>query len=244
MNDTAARAKSVAVIEAALGRGQRSLSEHQAKQVFAAYGIPVTKEQVVAEHAGLAAAMEAITPPLVLKIDSPDILHKTEAGLVELGCNTPEETEAAFDRILAGAAEHFPDARLDGVLVQEMVTGGVAECIIGMKIDPEFGPAIMFGLGGIFVEVFKDVAFRVAPLTPADAAEMVREVKGFPLLAGARGRAKADVAALEDALLKISQLAVDLEPYVAEIDVNPMIVRGKGLGAMAVDGVSLLRHPH
>ena len=127
---------------------------------------------------------------MVLKIDSPDILHKTEAGLIALGCATAGEAEVAFREILGRAREQFPDAILGGVLVQEMVTGSVAECIVGMKKDPQFGPAILFGLGGIFVEVLGDVALRLAPLTAADATAMIEEIKGYPLLAGARGRAR------------------------------------------------------
>ena len=242
MSDRAVTNTGFTLIEECLERGQTTLGEHQAKQLFAAYDIPVTKEQLIRERSGLASAVDAVPPPVVLKIDSPDILHKTEAGLVELGCGSLQEAERAFDRILARSKESHPTARVNGILVQEMVTG-VAECIIGMKKDPEFGPTVMFGLGGIFVEVFKDVAFRVTPLTPADAAEMVREVKGYALLAGARGRARADVAALEDVLLKVSRLAVELDHYLEEIDINPIVVRPEGMGAVAVDGLIVLDRP-
>jgi succinyl-CoA synthetase beta subunit len=217
------RDQSVAVIEAALARGQKALSEHQAKQVLAAYGIPVTEERLVKGAGELPGALAVLGFPVVLKIDSPDILHKTEAGLVALGCRTSAEAEAAFERISRDAREHFPEALINGVLVQEMVTGAVAECIVGMKKDPQFGPTVLFGLGGIFVEVFEDVALRVAPLTPADAAEMIRDTKGFKLLTGARGRPRADLAAIEDVLLKMSRLALDLEPYLVEIDINPLM---------------------
>ena len=238
------REQAVAVLEAALARGQKALSEHQAKQVLAAYGIPVTEERLVRDAGELPRALADLEFPMVLKIDSPDILHKTEAGLVALGCHTAAEAEAAFGRISRDAREHFPEALINGVLVQEMVTGSVAECIVGMKKDPQFGPTILFGLGGIFVEVFEDVALRVAPLTPADAAEMIRETKGFKLLAGARGRPKADLAAIEDVLLKMSRLALDLEPYLAEIDVNPLMAgpadAAAGSGTKAADALMLL----
>ena len=200
------RDQAVAVIEAALARGQKALSEHQAKQVLAAYGIPVTEERLVQDAGELAGALGDLEFPVVLKIDSPDILHKTEAGLVALGCRTAAEAEAAFERISRDAREHFPEALINGVLVQEMVTGSVAECIVGMKKDPQFGPTILFGLGGIFVEVFEDVALRVAPLTPADAAgddpgdqgvqaadRCARTPESGP--GGHRGRAAEDVAA-------------------------------------------------
>ena len=238
------RDQATAVIEAAFARGQKALSEHQSKQVLAAYGIPVTEERVVRDSGELAGALSDLEFPLVLKIDSPDILHKTEAGLVALGCRTAGEAEVALDRILRQAQEHFPAALIDGVLVQEMVTGSVAECIVGMKKDPQFGPTILFGLGGIFVEVFEDVALRVAPLSEADARDMIRETRGFRLLAGARGRPKADVAAIEDVLLKMSRLALDLEPYLAEIDVNPLMAGSEeapsGRPVVAVDALMLL----
>lgn len=238
------RDQAIAVIEAALARGQTALSEHQAKQVLAAYGIPVTEERVVRDAGELAGALGDLGFPVVLKIDSPDILHKTEAGLVALDCRTDVEAEAALDRILRQAREHFPAALINGVLVQEMVTGSVAECIVGMKKDPQFGPTILFGLGGIFVEVFEDVALRVAPLSETDARDMIRETRGFRLLAGARGRPKADVAAIEDVLLKMSRLALDLEPYLAEIDVNPLMAGpGQAAGgwpAKAIDALMLL----
>jgi len=232
--------KSSMVIHAALARGQRSLSEREAKQVLTAYGIPVTAERLVASAEELAAALRAFELPVVLKIDSPDILHKTEAGLVELGCQTADDSHAAFERILGRAREHFPEARINGVLVQEMVTGCVAECIVGMKKDPQFGPTILFGLGGIFVEVFGDVALRVAPLSNADAAQMIRETKGYKLLTGARGRPKADVAGIEDVLLGVSRLALDLEPYLSEIDINPLMVLQQGGSVKAADALILL----
>jgi acyl-CoA synthetase (NDP forming) len=120
------------------------------------------------------------------------------------------------------------------------VTGCIAECIVGMKRDAQFGPSLLFGLGGIFVEVFEDVAIRVAPLRDADAAAMIRETKGYRLLAGARGRPKADVAAIEDVLLKMSRLSLDLESYLVEVDVNPLMVGAEGQGAKAADALMLL----
>ena len=138
------------------------------------------------------------------------------------------------------AVRQFPTARINGVLVQEMVEGAV-ECIVGMKLDPQFGPAIMFGLGGIFVEVFADVALGVAPLARADAARMVRGMRGYPLLTGARGRAKTDVEAIEDTVLKMSALALDLQDYISEIDVNPLMALVEGRGVVAADALVVLR---
>ena len=247
VDEAGGRDQAMAVIEAAAARGQKALSEHQSKQILAAYGIPVTRERLLQDASELPAALEAFEFPVVLKIDSPDILHKTEAGLVALGCRTAAEATAAFERISRDAREQFPEAMIEGVLMQEMVTGAVAECIVGMKKDPQFGPTILFGLGGIFVEVFEDVSLRVAPLTPADAFAMIRETKGFKLLAGARGRAQADVAAIEDVLLRMSRLALDLEPYLAEIDINPLMAGPAGAAAgqavKAVDALMLLDRP-
>jgi acetyltransferase len=238
--NAAAAAQARTLIEAALDAGQRSLSEHQSKQVLQAYGIPVTREELVTEAEGLSAALCTFDLPVVLKIDSPDILHKTEAGLVALGCASETEVKDAFRRILDGARENYPEASISGVLVQEMVTGTVAECIVGMKKDRQFGPTILFGFGGIFVEVFGDVALRVAPITEADANEMVREIKAYKILAGARGRMKADVAAIEDTLLKMSTLALELESYVTEVDINPLMVGSEGCGVKAADALIVL----
>jgi len=231
------------IIGTALERGQDNLGEHQAKQVLQAYGIPVTRERLVVDMDELGEALSGFQYPLVLKIDSPDILHKTEAGLVTLGCGTPQAAEAEFSRILQQAKRHYPEAVINGVLVQETVTGSVAECIVGMKKDPQFGPAIVFGLGGIFVEVFEDVALRVAPLGAIDAAAMIRETKGYKLLAGARGNPTADVAAIEEILLSMSRLALDLETHLAEIDINPLMVGPEGEGAKAADALILLDSP-
>jgi acyl-CoA synthetase (NDP forming) len=244
MSEAGGRDVALRIFDSARADGRTTLSEHEAKQVLSAYGIPVTAETVVCTPDELDEALEAYCFPVVLKIDSPDILHKTEAGLVVLGCATPEEARGAFDHIRRTAAERFPTARANGVLVQEMVGGAVAECIVGMKKDPQFGPTVLFGLGGIFVEVFGDVALRVSPLGPEDAAEMIRETRGFKLLDGARGRPKAAVAAIEDVLLKMSRLALDLEPYLAEIDINPLMVGPDGereaRAAVAADALILL----
>jgi acyl-CoA synthetase (NDP forming) len=229
-----------ALIGAARSRGQTSLSEHEAKQVLKLYEIPVTREEVVAEPGALAATVGTLTFPLVLKVDSPDILHKTEAGLVSLGCASVDEAETEFRRIMTQSRERYPAAAINGVLVQEMVTGPVVECIVGTKMDAQFGPTVLFGLGGIFVEVFEDVSLRVTPLTEADAVSMIREVKGFKILSGARGRAKADIAATEDVILKMSRLALELEGEIAEIDINPLMVRPEGQGVIAVDALMVL----
>jgi acyl-CoA synthetase (NDP forming) len=169
-------------------------------------------------------------------VQSPDIPHKTEARAVRLAIGGDEALRAAYDEVLTNARRHQAGARIEGVLVQEMVAGGT-EVILGVTNDPLFGPALMFGLGGIFAEVLEDVAFRLAPVTPAMAREMIREVRGHALLAGARGRAPADEDALVDAILRLSALAVDLREHLAELDVNPLIVLERGRGVKAADAL-------
>ncbi|HLA82047.1 MAG TPA: acetate--CoA ligase family protein [Thermoleophilia bacterium] len=241
--DTTSLEQGKMIIQAALDRGRLTLSEHEAKQLLAAYGIPVTDEVLLTDPDGLPEALSSFETTVVLKIDSPDILHKTEAGLVVLGCQTLDDARVSFGRIIDRARERYPEATINGVLVQEMVADCVAECIVGMKKDPQFGPTILFGLGGVFVEVLGDVALRIAPLTAAEADQMVREIKGYGLLAGARGRPKADIAAIADVLLKMSRLAMDLEPYLVEIDINPLMVLAEGRSAKAADALVLLEAP-
>lgn len=219
---------------------QTNLSEHQTKRVLAAYHIPISKECLVSAPDQLNTTLADLDFPIVLKVDSPDILHKTENGLVRLGLKSPVEVRAAFDETLAGAKQAFPTARINGAIVAEILQP-VAELIVGMKSDEQLGPVIMCGLGGIFVEVFRDVALRLAPSTSADAAAMLRETKGYELLRGARGRPKADVGAIEDVLIKLSELVVDLEPDVEEIGINPLMVFKEGGGAVAPDAMLVLK---
>jgi acyl-CoA synthetase (NDP forming) len=171
-----------------------------------------------------------------MKIASADFPHKSDAGLVRLGVGSPAEARRVFTELMAAAAEADPEARLDGVLVQEMVTDG-AECIVGLTRDPALGPAVMVGLGGIFAEILEDVAVRPIPFDRKDAEDMVRSLKGFPLLDGARGRRKADVKALVDVVLAVQKLAVAAGERVAELDLNPVLVRAAGRGAVAVDSL-------
>jgi acyl-CoA synthetase (NDP forming) len=212
------------------------LSEHAAKRVLAEYGIPVTREELASSREQALAIARRIGYPVAIKVQSPDIPHKTEARAVRLGIASEAELAAAYEAVLANARAHGRDARIEGVLVQEMVGNGV-EVILGVTNDPLFGPAVMFGLGGIFAEVLKDVSFRLAPVTPSAAREMVEEIAGYPVLAGARGRPRADVDALVDAILRLSALAVDLEDRVAELDINPLFVFAEGGGVKAADAL-------
>ncbi|MBP6813937.1 MAG: acetate--CoA ligase family protein [Burkholderiaceae bacterium] len=220
----------------ALAGLQADLTEYQAKQVLADYGIPVTSEALAttAEQAVVLAAQ--IGFPVVMKIVSPMIPHKTEAGGVKVGVRDAQAVREAFSEIVANAGCHSPGAPIDGVLVQAMVSGGT-EVIVGVTQDPLFGPAILFGLGGIFAEVMKDVCFRIAPITRSEAMAMIRSIRAFPILDGARGRPKADLDALADALVRLAALAVDLQDSIAEIDINPLIVLPAGQGVVAVDAL-------
>jgi acetyltransferase len=175
-----------------------------------------------------------------LKVDSPDILHKTEANVIRIGISSSEEVITAYEEIMKNAGRYNPNARINGVAVQEMITGGT-EVIAGMSQDPQFGPTIAFGLGGIFVEVLKDISLRVTPLSKSDARKMVTEIKAYPILKGIRGQASADIDAVIDLLEKLSQLAQDFKDDIAEIDINPLIVFDKGRGVKALDALIVLR---
>jgi len=212
------------------------VAEYQAKRVLAAYGIPVTREELAQSAQEAVAIARRIGYPVAIKVQSPDISHKTEARAVRLGIGSDAELAAAHDEVLANARAHNKSARIEGVLVQEMVKDGV-EAILGVTNDPLFGPAVMFGLGGIFAEVLKDVSFRLAPVTASVAREMVEETAGYKVLAGARGKPPADVDALVDAIARLSALAVDLKDHVAELDINPLFVFAKGGGVKAADAL-------
>jgi len=217
--------------------GRRAdLSEHAAKRVLAEYGIPVTREELAASREEALKIARAIGYPVAIKVQSPDISHKTEAKAVRLGVGSDGELAAAYDEVLSNARAWRKDAKIEGVLVQEMVSDGV-ETILGVTNDPLFGPAVMFGLGGIFAEVLKDVSFRLAPVTASVAREMVEEIAGYPVLTGARGRPRADVDALVDAIVRLSVLAVDLKGHVGELDINPLFVFAKGKGVKAADAL-------
>lgn len=215
---------------------QTDVAEYEAKRVLAEYGIGVTQEELAKSAADAVRIAQRIGYPVAIKVQSPDIPHKTEAGAVRLAIASDTELQHAYQEVLQSARAYNAGAKIEGVLVQEMVRGGI-EAILGITNDPLFGPAVMFGLGGIFAEVLKDVSFRLAPVTPAMAREMIGEIKGYPVLAGARGQPPADVDALADAIVKLSALAVDLKDKVAELDVNPLFVMARGEGVKAADAL-------
>lgn len=229
-----------AAARAALAGRTSDLAEHAAKRVLAEYGIPVTREELARSSGEAQEIAQRLGYPVALKVQSPDIPHKTEASALRLNVATAAEVAAAYEEILTNARAYNAVAKIDGVLVQPMVMAGT-EAILGVTNDDLFGPAVMFGLGGIFAEVLKDAAFRLAPVTQAVARDMVGEIQGYPLLTGARGRPLADIDALVDAIVRLSALAMDLREHVAQLDINPLVVRPKGEGVVAVDALIKLR---
>jgi acetate---CoA ligase (ADP-forming) len=219
-------------------RGHDSLGEADTRPLLDAYGIHVIKGVVAHSSDEAAIIAKDIGKPVALKIVSPDILHKSDVGGIVLHLNTPQAVAAAYDEMMTSIQATLPQARLEGALVEEMAPPG-SEVIIGMRRDPSFGPLIMFGMGGIYVELFKDVAFRVAPFDRNQAEQMIAETKAGTLLAGYRGQDKADIEAIVDAILKLSQLALDF-PQIEEIEINPLLVGPEGQGAIALDGRVIL----
>jgi len=213
--------------------GRVSIGDAEAWSVLECYGFNIPKSRLAETAEEAIEIAEEIGYPVVMKIASPDILHKTDVGGVKVGLRTPDDVRDAFDLITYRATRYVPDARIWGCQVQQMVTGG-REVLLGMSRDPQFGPLVAFGLGGIYVEALKDVAFRVAPFSREEASEMIREIRAYPLLEGVRGQPPADHEAMVDALMKISQLVTDF-PEIVELDINPLIVFDEGRGAIAID---------
>jgi len=220
-----------AIIAAARGEGRTLLNEVESKQLLEEAGIPTTRARLATSRAAAVAAAAEIGYPVVLKIVSPDIAHKSDVGGVALNLADGAAVAAAYDRIMAAARAAQPSARLNGVAVQTMAEPG-AEVIVGMSKDPQFGPVLMFGLGGIMVEVLKDVSFRIVPLTDRDADQMIRDIKGFPVLQGVRGQPPADLPALRRLIAQVSGF-VEAHPEIEELDLNPVFAYPNG--ALAVD---------
>ncbi len=225
-----------AIISRVIDEGRKALLENEAKAICVDYGIPVPKFVIAKNQIEAAQLAEQIGFPVVLKIVSPDIIHKSEAGGVMINLKSAAEVQNAYGQILLNADRYNPAAKIVGVLVQEMAPQST-EVIIGSVKDPQFGQTIMFGLGGIFVELFKDVAFRIAPITKEDALEMITEVKSYPLLKGYRNTPPVDIGAIIDILLRVSKLTMDHQD-IKEIDLNPVIVYTKG--AKTVDARMIL----
>jgi acetate---CoA ligase (ADP-forming) subunit beta len=220
------------IIEQALSEGRTTLSEFESTQFLASYGIPVTKHVLVRERAELDAALAQVGYPAVLKACSASVSHKTEKGLVRLDIRTREEAVGAYEELSAGM-----DSADGAVLVQEMVRGE-RQLMAGLTRDPQFGPAVMFGLGGIFTEILKDVCFRLAPLEQRDAVDMMHDIRGHKILDAVRGMEPVDQDSLVGILVNLGRIGVD-HPRVKEIDINPLIVRGAL--PVAVDALVVLQ---
>jgi len=219
------------IIEKALKEKRTSLSEYEAKQILASYQIPVAREILVDDVKNLMNAAEEIGYPLVLKGCSPDIAHKTEKGLIRVDIRNHKEAGAAFEEVMTAM-----DGSQKAVLIQEMVKGQ-RELVIGLTRDPQFGPCVMFGLGGIFTEILKDISFRVAPLEKRDALEMMREIKSRKILESVRGMPAVDMDMLADILINVGRIGLENET-VKEIDINPVIISGNK--PVAVDALVVL----
>lgn len=215
-----------------------TLTEREAKAVLAAYGVPVVEERLVQSASAAAEAALAVGVPVALKLESPDVPHKTEAGVIRLNLATAEEVRVAYADIMANAARIDPAPKINGVLVQPMVPAGI-EIMVGARIDPMFGPLVVVGLGGIFVELMKDTALELAPVTHREALDMLLRLKGRALFDGFRGGAAVDLDALADVVVRLAELAADQRDGIVELDVNPLICVGKRV--IAVDALIVRR---
>ena len=220
----------------ALETGKTVFSLSESRNILELAGVPFNKSGLATSEAEAAKMANEMGYPIVMKIVSPQIIHKTEVGGVKVNIASEDEVKSAFTEIVTNAKAKVPDAEIKGVMLEEMVKG--TELIIGTTMDPQFGHMIMFGIGGIFVEVYKDVSFRLVPITAGDAKDMLSELKGGALLEGVRGLPKADTEQLVDILMKISNL-VDKHNEISEMDLNPLIISEKGI--IAVDARIILQ---
>lgn len=220
------------IIEDAIGNGRRNLGL-ESMDILKAYGIPVVGSKMAGNLSEAIRACEEIGYPIVMKIISPDISHKTDVGGIKLNLMNAEDVERAYFTMMSDVKHYMPNARINGVQVQQMVTGG-KEVIIGMDRDPQFGPLLMFGLGGTYVEFLKDVSFAVAPINDKEAQHMISSIKTYPLIAGVRGETPSDIKSIVDTLIKVSQLVIDF-PQLMEFEINPLMVMPEGKGCLAMD---------
>ncbi len=218
------------VLADAIAQGKRFLNEVESKEVLRDAGISTIETHLASSRDEAVALAEKVGFPVVLKIISPQIVHKSDIGGVRLGLNSREEVSSTYDEMISQVRTKEPSATIEGISVQSMARPGV-EVIIGMSKDPQFGPVLMFGLGGVLVEVLEDVSFRIVPLVKRDAQEMIKEIKGHPLLEGYRGQEPANIEMLEETLLKLSDLAQS-HSEIKEIDLNPIFAYKDGLTAV------------
>ncbi len=225
------------LLSAARTQGRTVLTEVESKEFVQGSGIPVVQARLATSQREAMSIAAELGFPVALKIVSPEIIHKSDVGGVRLGLKSQAEVRRAYSQIVAAARASDPAAHILGVSVQAMAPPGI-EVILGMTQDSQFGPVLMFGLGGVMVEVLKDVVFRLVPLTRYDTRQMVREIRGYPILNGYRGHEPADVSALEDSLLKLSKF-VEAHPEVNELDLNPVFAYRHGV--LAVDARVVLK---
>jgi acyl-CoA synthetase (NDP forming) len=224
------------IFDKAKKEGRSILTEFESKRFLKQVGIPVVETRLAKNQKEAVSISQKIGFPVALKITSPDVVHKTDSGGVRLGLKNASEVKKACDDILKSVKKKYPRALIHGISVQKMVPPGT-EVIIGTSKDPQFGPVIMFGVGGIFVEVLKDVSFRVIPVNRKDAQEMIREIKGFPLLEGYRGKEPANIPALVEMIMKISRF-INENPQIREMELNPVFAYKDK--ALAVDARIIL----
>jgi acyl-CoA synthetase (NDP forming) len=203
-----------------MAKSQNLLTEVESKELLKEAGIPVVEAKLARSKKEAVAISKEMGFPVVLKISSPDVVHKSDSGGVKLGLANAAQVGKAYSEIVSSIKKTYPEAQIEGVSVQRMAPPGV-EVIVGMSKDPQFGPVLMFGLGGILVEVLKDVSFRIVPVTERDAREMIEEIKGYPVLQGYRGQKPASIPALEQLIVKVSQF-VEKNPQIKELDLNPI----------------------
>jgi acetyltransferase len=233
------RERAARIIKDCIDRGKTRLGELDGIGILESYGFKVLPTQLAKSADDAAAIAADMGLPVVMKIVSEQILHKSDAGGVMVGLESAEEVRQAFDAIVARGRAHRADAVIEGVLVQKMAPSGT-EVILGLNRYPVFGPLLMFGIGGIFVEVFQDVTFRLAPIGRNEARRMVRQIKGYKLLQGFRGRPKGDIETIEKCLVGLSNMAMN-HPEIVELDINPLLVHADGQGATAADCRMILR---
>lgn len=234
--------QAAAIIEEKLGGNDRYyMTEKEMSEVLNCYGFPLLKSHIAKNIHELEAVIEKIGFPIAMKIVSPDIVHKSDAGGVILKIKNIQQARTSYAKIIENAHTYKPEAHIDGILVEEMAKGGV-EVILGATRDPSFGPMCMFGLGGIFVEALKDVTFRLAPMSELSAENMIRSIKAYKVLKGIRGNPPTDIEAVKLSILRLSQMVAD-HPEISELDINPLIVYPEGKGCMVADGRILLKRP-
>jgi acetyltransferase len=217
-----------------------SMDEFESRQLLSCYGIPTVNERLAETVDEAIDAANEIGYPVVLKVVSKELLHKTEAGAIRLPINDENSLRSAYMEIKKNVEKVYPNANVRGILIQEMITVA-REFIVGVFRDDQFGPVVVCGLGGIFTELYRDVSRRIPPLTKGDVLDMLQELKCFPMLKGYRGHQAADIQALVDVILRVGKMALDFHDRIAEIDINPLMVKEEGYGVCAVDSLVVLR---